>query len=114
LSAGHSVDRVVDEDNGDSFSAIERVEGFVGADTCGISVALVGENQVIRQYTFDTGGNGSCTAGGGLRKAPIVNEQKKIMPNDPCPCGSGKKFKQCCGRKLFQQNGEQGPTPVQL
>ena len=51
---------------------------------------------------------------GGLRKAPIVNEQKKIMPNDPCPCGSGKKFKQCCGRKLFQQNGEQGPTPVQL
>ena len=36
------------------------------------------------------------------------------MPNDPCPCGSGKKFKQCCGRKLFKQNGEQGPAPVQL
>ena len=50
----------------------------------------------------------------GLVKAPIVNEQKKIMPNDPCPCGSGKKFKQCCGRKLFKQNGEQGPAPVQL
>ena len=50
----------------------------------------------------------------GLVKAPVVNEQKKIMPNDPCPCGSGKKFKQCCGRKLFKQNGEQGPAPVQL
>ena len=49
-----------------------------------------------------------------LTKAPVVNEQKKIMPNDPCPCGSGKKFKQCCGRKLFKQNGEQGPAPVQL
>jgi len=41
------------------------VEGFVGADTCGISVALVGENQVIRQYTFDSGGNGSWPSGGG-------------------------------------------------
>lgn len=24
---------------------------------------------------------------------------KKIYPNDPCPCGSGKKYKKCCGRK---------------
>ena len=24
---------------------------------------------------------------------------KKVYPNDPCPCGSGKKFKKCCGRK---------------
>ena len=23
---------------------------------------------------------------------------KKVYPNDPCPCGSGKKFKKCCGR----------------
>ncbi|MBQ8625529.1 MAG: SEC-C domain-containing protein, partial [Agathobacter sp.] len=23
----------------------------------------------------------------------------KVYPNDPCPCGSGKKYKQCCGRK---------------
>ena len=26
------------------------------------------------------------------------NAQKKIYPNDPCPCGSGKKYKKCCGR----------------
>ena len=25
--------------------------------------------------------------------------EKKVYPNDPCPCGSGKKYKQCCGRK---------------
>ena len=33
--------------------------------------------------------------------ATIVNEgkvTKKVYPNDPCPCGSGKKFKKCCGR----------------
>ena len=33
--------------------------------------------------------------------ADIVSDgktQKKIYPNDPCPCGSGKKYKKCCGR----------------
>ena len=30
---------------------------------------------------------------------PKKREEKKIYPNDPCPCGSGKKYKQCCGRK---------------
>lgn len=29
-----------------------------------------------------------------------IRKGKKIFPNDPCPCGSGKKYKQCCGRKL--------------
>ena len=33
-------------------------------------------------------------------QAPKKREEKKIYPNDPCPCGSGKKYKQCCGRKL--------------
>ena len=32
-------------------------------------------------------------------KAPKKRAEKKIYPNDPCPCGSGKKYKQCCGRK---------------
>ncbi len=29
----------------------------------------------------------------------VVSMEKKIYPNDPCPCGSGKKYKKCCGRK---------------
>ena len=32
-------------------------------------------------------------------KAPKTRSEKKVYPNDPCPCGSGKKYKQCCGRK---------------
>ncbi len=32
-------------------------------------------------------------------KTPKKRENIKVYPNDPCPCGSGKKFKQCCGRK---------------
>ena len=34
-----------------------------------------------------------------LVKAPKKRAEEKIYPNDPCPCGSGKKYKQCCGRK---------------
>ena len=31
-------------------------------------------------------------------KGPVKRVEKKIYPNDPCPCGSGKKYKNCCGR----------------
>mgnify|MGYP000778489979 len=30
--------------------------------------------------------------------APQKRAEQKVYPNDPCPCGSGKKYKQCCGR----------------
>jgi len=33
------------------------------------------------------------------QKGPKKRETAKVYPNDPCPCGSGKKYKQCCGRK---------------
>ncbi len=32
-------------------------------------------------------------------KGPVKRENAKVYPNDPCPCGSGRKYKQCCGRK---------------
>ena len=34
-----------------------------------------------------------------MANAPKKREAAKVYPNDPCPCGSGKKYKQCCGRK---------------
>ena len=33
------------------------------------------------------------------KSSTTVIKGKKIYPNDPCPCGSGKKYKKCCGRK---------------
>ncbi len=33
-----------------------------------------------------------------LAKQPVKRMEGKVYPNDPCPCGSGKKYKQCCGR----------------
>ena len=40
---------------------------------------------------FSHGGNGE--------RQPVKREGKKVGRNDPCPCGSGKKYKKCCGRK---------------
>ena len=40
------------------------------------------------------------TSGDGTVKAqPVRNKDKKVGPNDPCPCGSGKKYKKCCRDK---------------
>lgn len=33
------------------------------------------------------------------KKSGTVVKDAKVYPNDPCPCGSGKKYKKCCGRK---------------
>ena len=32
------------------------------------------------------------------KESTTIHKDKKIYPNDPCPCGSGKKFKHCCGK----------------
>ena len=41
----------------------------------------------------------SGTAEATVKKQPIRNKEKKVGPNDPCPCGSGKKYKKCCMQK---------------
>ncbi len=61
-----------------------------------IVVARVQTNEVRRErvakVTGESGGSEEPQ-----RKAP-VRKTIKIGPNDPCPCGSGKKYKKCCGR----------------
>lgn len=54
----------------------------------GVPVDLNGNTDVIHTTMFPRG----------LSEEPIRVE-KKIYPNDPCPCGSGKKYKKCCGNK---------------
>ena len=34
-----------------------------------------------------------------VQKGPVKRMEAKVYPNDPCPCGSGKKYKNCCGRR---------------
>ena len=33
-----------------------------------------------------------------INSSPFVRSEKKVGRNDPCPCGSGKKYKHCCGK----------------
>ena len=44
------------------------------------------------------GGGDIGPAGGGAPRRPKKRETPKVGRNDPCPCGSGKKYKKCCGR----------------
>ena len=48
--------------------------------------------------TMITNLNAAQNAGGDDKAKPKVNSTKKVGRNDPCPCGSGKKYKQCCGK----------------
>ena len=41
----------------------------------------------------------SSTSDKTVKPQPIRNKQSKVGPNDPCPCGSGKKYKKCCMQK---------------
>ena len=53
---------------------------------------------------------GTVGAGGSsqVKKEPIRNKSKKVGPNDPCPCGSGKKYKKCCMQKDKSAGMENG------
>ena len=59
---------------------------------CHIRVEEKGEREPAAKVT---GTNRDDSAA----RAPQRRQTQKIYPNDPCPCGSGKKYKQCCGRK---------------
>ena len=50
------------------------------------------------QVAKETGTSSAAAAGDGTVQKQPVKKQKKPGRNDPCPCGSGKKYKKCCGR----------------
>jgi len=53
------------------------------------------EQKVEREEVAKVTGTNKDTS---MAKAPVKRAEKKVQPNDPCPCGSGRKYKQCCGR----------------
>jgi len=77
----------------------EMFDGLIEAvkeDTVRLLFNVKVEQKVEREQVAKvTGTNKDDT----LAKAPIKRETAKVYPNDPCPCGSGKKYKQCCGRR---------------
>ena len=79
-------------------SAYEMFDGMTAAvkeDTVRILFHIRVEQKVEREPAAKvTGTNKDDSA----VKAPVRKIERKVYPNDPCPCGSGKKYKQCCGR----------------
>ncbi|MDR1905879.1 MAG: SEC-C domain-containing protein, partial [Clostridiales bacterium] len=52
----------------------------------------------IRRNEAQKGEAGFASDGSKPAKKQPVKREAKIGPNDPCPCGSGKKYKYCCGK----------------
>ena len=57
------------------------------------------QQEVKREKVAKEIGAAGASDGSAVKKAPIRNASKKVGPNDPCPCGSGKKYKKCCMQK---------------
>ena len=61
----------------------------------------LGENEKAKDCAERSKATAKTTQTGFLSSSflnPVIKE-KKVYPNDLCPCGSGKKYKKCCGRK---------------
>ena len=79
------------------FDMFDEMIAGIQEDTIRLLYHVQVEQKVERvQVAKVTGTNKDESAA----KAPKKREHAKVYPNDPCPCGSGKKYKQCCGRKV--------------
>ena len=66
------------------------------------SVRLKTDEEVKRQKVATVTGEGAGGSAKSIKRQP-VRKTVKIGPNDPCPCGSGKKYKKCCRDKDLAQ-----------
>ena len=79
------------------FDMFDEMIAGIQEDTIRLLYHVQVEQKVEREQVAKvTGTNKDESAA----KAPKKREHAKVYPNDPCPCGSGKKYKQCCGRKV--------------
>ena len=78
------------------FDLFDELEENICEDTVKLLFHVKIEQKMEREQVAKvTGTNKDDSAA----KEPVKREMLKVYPNDPCPCGSGKKYKQCCGRK---------------
>jgi SEC-C motif-containing protein len=76
------------EDNGDGRGAVEFVVRYREKG---------GEHSFHETSTFRREGDSWAYVDGKIHHKPVIRATPKVGRNEPCPCGSGKKFKQCCG-----------------
>ena len=80
-----------------AFEMFNSMISSIQEDTVRMLYHVHVEQKIEREQVAKvTGTNKDDSAG---PKKPVQRKEDKVYPNDPCPCGSGKKYKQCCGRK---------------
>jgi preprotein translocase subunit SecA len=81
----------------ESFDMFDEMSTSIREDTVRqmLTVRIRGERETKREQTVKI----TATSGGsdGTEKGRTVRKGKKVGPNEACPCGSGKKYKHCCG-----------------
>ena len=80
-----------------AFDMFDSMISTIQEDTVRMLYHVHVEQKIEREQVAKvTGTNKDDSAG---PKKPQQRKEAKVYPNDPCPCGSGKKYKQCHGRK---------------
>ena len=81
------------------FDMFDEMTASIQEDTIRLLYHVKIEQKVEREQVAKvTGTNKDESA----TNTPKKRAAAKVYPNDPCPCGSGKKYKQCCGRNAAQ------------
>ncbi|MCD8015591.1 MAG: preprotein translocase subunit SecA [Lachnospiraceae bacterium] len=79
-----------------AYEMFDEMTAGIQQDTVRLLYHIKVEQKVEREEVAKVTGTNKDDSG---PRAPKKRVSEKIYPNDPCPCGSGKKYKQCCGRR---------------
>ena len=79
------------------YDMFDEMTAGITEDTVRLLMHIQVEQKVEREQVAKVTGTNKDE--GPSVKGPARRTEKKIYPNDPCPCGSGKKYKNCCGRQ---------------
>ncbi|MCR5791895.1 MAG: preprotein translocase subunit SecA [Lachnospiraceae bacterium] len=79
------------------FDMFEDMIKSINEDTVRALLHVQIEQKVEREQVAKVTGTNKDDS---VQKGPVKRKGKKIQPNDPCPCGSGKKYKYCCGKTV--------------
>ena len=82
----------------EGFDMFEAMNEAIKEDTLRILFHVEDPSKVKRKEQNKNIKEGFEGDNAGEKKKPFVRKTKKIGRNDPCPCGSGKKYKNCCGK----------------
>ena len=78
-----------------AYEMFNSMTNSIQEDTVRLLYHVHVEQKIEREQVAQVTGTNKDNSG---PKKPVQRTSEKVYPNDPCPCGSGKKYKQCCGR----------------